>query len=435
MTSSNSWRWSTLKEELLPLWRGKQLQQGWSPKCLPGPSPDNETWGVLKTTAIQPGWFDETQNKELPSSLAPRPAIEVEAGDLLMTCAGPRSRCGVPALVRCTRPRLLMSGKMYRFRPNESVDPGFLQYWLLSPEAQRRIDVMKTGISDSGLNLTQDRFLSLPVPVPSVSEQRRIVEIVEDHLSHLDAADEALAQSTRRVGAFQRCLLDKTFGLDAAETAVALGDLVASIRAGKSFGGSSGPAGADEWGVIKVSAMTWGEFDPSQNKAVPSERVDPRNEIRPGDLLVSRANTSEYVGASVLVGDVRPRLLLSDKSLRIEPKAGVERAWFWRALQAPSARRQISALATGTKDSMRNISQGALLSVKVPQVAAEHQVEAVRQFSEATYGMKPLETAIRQQRLRGVALRRAVLGAAFSGRLTGASSDNEIIEETADGDS
>ena len=31
------------------------IGQGWSPKCLNEPSPNDETWGVIKTTAIQPG--------------------------------------------------------------------------------------------------------------------------------------------------------------------------------------------------------------------------------------------------------------------------------------------------------------------------------------------------------------------------------------------
>ena len=198
---TGQWEWTTLREVLVPQPNKKPLQQGWSPKCIPTPSPDSETWGVLKTTAIQPGRFDETQNKELPATLAPRPAIEVQQGDLLMTCAGPRSRCGIPALVRSTRPRLMISGKMYRFRPVEGVDSAFLEKWLLSAEAQARIDAMKTGISDSGLNLTQDRFLALPVPVPEISEQRRIVEIVEEFFSRIESAENGLRSSGVRAAA------------------------------------------------------------------------------------------------------------------------------------------------------------------------------------------------------------------------------------------
>ena len=55
----------------------------------------------------------------------------------------------------------------------------------------------------------------------------------------------------------------------------ALGDLLHDIEAGKSLKIPGRPADDDKWGVIKVSAMTWGEFDE-------------RYEIEPGDLLLSR---------------------------------------------------------------------------------------------------------------------------------------------------
>ena len=47
---------------------------------------------------------------------------------------------------------------------------------------------MKTGISDSGLNLTHGRFLRLRVPVAPLAEQRRIVARIEELFAELDAA-------------------------------------------------------------------------------------------------------------------------------------------------------------------------------------------------------------------------------------------------------
>ena len=96
-----------------------------------GPSETPEEWGVLKTTAIQPGTFMPEHNKRLPAHLTPRPQIEVNPGDILLTCAGPRSRCGIACLVRSTRKKLMMSGKMYRFRvPEEHFDARFLEAFL-----------------------------------------------------------------------------------------------------------------------------------------------------------------------------------------------------------------------------------------------------------------------------------------------------------------
>ena len=110
------WALAEIEDLFGPLEDGRTLHQGWSPQCETAASGSDDDWGVLKTTAIQPGRFEPQYNKKLPSGLTPRPLIEVKPGDILVTCAGPRSRCGISALVRNTRPHLMMSGKMYRFR-------------------------------------------------------------------------------------------------------------------------------------------------------------------------------------------------------------------------------------------------------------------------------------------------------------------------------
>ncbi len=190
---------------------GKQIRQGWSPQCHKEPSPSDDVWGVLKTTAIQPGRFLDEHNKTLPSTLTPRPEIEVKPGDLLLTCAGPRVRCGVPCLIRNTRPRLMMSGKMYRFRPIAALDPEYIELHLLESKTQKRIDELKTGISDSGLNLTHARFKTLPVHVAPVVEQRAIVAKIESLFSELDQGVAQLEAVRAQLGRYRQSVLKAAF--------------------------------------------------------------------------------------------------------------------------------------------------------------------------------------------------------------------------------
>ena len=183
--------WSTfpISELLAPFEDGRTLHQGWSPRCEKEPSRSENEWGVLKTTSIQPAAFLPEHNKRLPDHLDPRPKIEVKPGDVLITCAGPRNRCGIACLVRATRRRLMMSGKMYRFRPDPlRIDPRYLEAYLQTGIAQAAIDEMKTGGNESGLNLTHDRFRKLLVPVAPFHQQKRIVAEIEKHFSRLDKA-------------------------------------------------------------------------------------------------------------------------------------------------------------------------------------------------------------------------------------------------------
>lgn len=202
------WRVLAIPEVLEKQSDGKVIHQGWSPRCHKEPSDSDDKWGVLKTTSIQPGFFDEVQNKCLPDHLEPRERIEVKKGDLLLTCAGPRNRCGIPCLIRSTRPRLMMSGKMYRFRANEDVVISkYLEAFLLSSHAQYEIDRMKTGGNESGLNLTHGRFKKLLVPVAPIEQQKRIVAKIEELFSHIDAGIEALKKAKQLLKQYRQSVL------------------------------------------------------------------------------------------------------------------------------------------------------------------------------------------------------------------------------------
>lgn len=204
----SGWTIAKLEDLLVPLEDGRTLHHGWSPQCEAEPSPSDDVWGVLKTTAIQKGEFLSQHNKRLPSKLLPRPQHEVKEGDLIITCAGPRVRCGIPCLVRKTRPRLMLSGKMYRFRVSRTnFDAAYLEKYLLSHDAQVAIDGMKTGGSDSGLNLTHDRFKPLPVPVAPLKEQQRISSKIDEIFSEIEESERALEKVRTLVERYRQSVL------------------------------------------------------------------------------------------------------------------------------------------------------------------------------------------------------------------------------------
>ena len=191
---------------------GVKLGQGWSPQCLKVPSPSENVWGVLKTTAIQAGYFLEEQNKQLPDTLKPRTNLEVKKGDILITCAGPRNRCGVACLVRKTRKKLIISGKMYRFRLDEKkAIPEYIEAFLQTREAWDAIDKMKTGISDSGLNLTHSRFKQLEIPIPSVKEQKAVIEKIDELLSDLENGKQQLETAQQQLKVYRHSLMKWAF--------------------------------------------------------------------------------------------------------------------------------------------------------------------------------------------------------------------------------
>ena len=188
------------------------IGQGWSPKCDRQPAEVDDRWAVMKTTAIQPLGFDGSHNKALPDDLKPRVNLELKTGDLLITRAGPRNRVGITCLVRITRPRLILCDKVYRIRCDEMcIDPSFLELVLNAPHMVQRIDEMKTGISDSGLNLTQDRFFTLEIPLPTIEEQRSIVEVINAQLTAIQNQEQSIELSLKQAAAQRKNILKAAF--------------------------------------------------------------------------------------------------------------------------------------------------------------------------------------------------------------------------------
>lgn len=146
---------------------------------------------------------------------------------------------------------------------------------------------------------------------------------------------------------------------------VRLGDVLCDIQTGKSFLTSEVLARPDELAVLKVSAVSWSRFLPDEAKALTGEYEPAEShKVKHGDLLISRANTMELVGAAVLVDRDYPMRLLSDKTLRLvvdESRASKEYLLF--ALRSSQAREHIEHFATGTSDSMRNISQDTIKAI------------------------------------------------------------------------
>jgi type I restriction enzyme S subunit len=160
-----------------------------------------------------------------------------------------------------------------------------------------------------------------------------------------------------------------------------LNSLLINIDAGKSPSCPDQPAGAGEWGVLKVSAVHPTGFRAEENKVIINPAyINPAYEVHDGDLLMSRANTYELVGMVCLVRNPRTQLLLCDKTLRLQvnTKNALSEFIFYM-LQMPSSRIQIEMHATGSSGSMKNISQNSIknLAIYAPPLEEQEQIIAI----------------------------------------------------------
>lgn len=162
-----------------------RMDSGWSPACISEPSGKNK-WGVLKTTAVQTLQYHEEQNKALPPNLDPRPEHEVSDGDILITRAGPMNRVGILCVARPTRTKLMISDKIVRFHLVAGIDPDFAALSMNAGYSRDFIDGLKSGMAESQVNISQPKLRSVPIPIPPLAEQRRIVAKVSQLMTLVD---------------------------------------------------------------------------------------------------------------------------------------------------------------------------------------------------------------------------------------------------------
>lgn len=157
------------------------LQNGWSPKCYNRQAKDEE-WGVLKVGAVSFGFYDESQNKALPDALKPRPQYEVKEGDLIISRANIARLVGACALVKSTRPRLMLCDKIFRviWKDSSSVMPEYLDEILKLPHLRWQIENNLTGASPTMKNISKPSLLDLKFPLPPLTIQENIVNEIRE---------------------------------------------------------------------------------------------------------------------------------------------------------------------------------------------------------------------------------------------------------------
>jgi len=170
--------------------------------------------------------------------------------------------------------------------PRDGVDREFLAHLLRRPDT---VDFVMAAVTGSRMPRADMKLLlSMRVPLPPIDEQRRIVAI----LNRAARIERLRARAAERLQEFVPALFVRMFG-DPVENpkgwdVALLGEVIRGFEAGKNVKAGNG---STPLRILKVSAVTSGEFDPSMGKPAPDDYVAPgHHHVRVGDLLISRAN-------------------------------------------------------------------------------------------------------------------------------------------------
>jgi type I restriction enzyme S subunit len=369
----------------------------------------------LRVANVKDGYLDLADVNQLALPEWEIQKCLLRQGDLLLTEGGDPDKLGRGTVWGGQLPECVHQNHIFRVRFNPAqIEPKFVAFELQSPYGKAYF--LKHAKQTTGIATINQRVLAnFPLMLPPLAEQRAIVARIERDMAEVERLRAAAERQKGAIANLSVVLLGELFPGQDAWAQGRLKDVLFNIEAGKSLKCEERPATATEWGILKVSAVSWGAFRQDENKVLPDD-VAPtiEYEVQQGDLLISRANTTELVGAVVLVDETRPRLLLSDKTLRlcVDEKL-VFKPYLPLALRSSLARSFIEGKATGTSESMKNISQVVVKNIPLPLPSLATQQEIVQRFARAQPVFDRLQVMAERQRAAVDALPAALLREMF----------------------
>ena len=104
-------------------------------------------------------------------------------------------------MVDRTEPGLMISDKLIRFRLISRLSPRFFALTLNAGITNAAIEDAKSGMAVMQMNISQDKLRAVPVPLPPLAEQQRIVAKVDELMALCDRLEASLAATatTRRL--------------------------------------------------------------------------------------------------------------------------------------------------------------------------------------------------------------------------------------------
>lgn len=422
--------------------------------------PGNWCWVSLQTidqyraSSTDPSKYPDTlfELYSVPSSADNYPEIvsgceigstkqSVQKGDVLLCKINPRIN-RVWKVSQYTGNALLASSEWIIIR-NSKIVSDYLMYCFRAPYFREYMLSNVSGVGGSLMRAQPKYVKTYPVPLPPLPEQQRIVDRIESLFARLDEAKQKAQDALDSFETRKAAILHKAFtgeltaqwrkergvGMESWDR-LQWGSFIASIEAGKNWNAEGRPPRADEFGVVKVSAVTWGEFNEVESKTCTVEEQWNENvQIHEGDFLFSRANTLQLVGNCVIVKYISRRLMLSDKILRFKFDKRVIPEYVLHFTRSNLYRNQIEQLASGNQDGMRNVSQKNMKLVKFPIPKFEEQKEIVSILSDLLAKEEQAKGAAEEVLEQINLIKKAILDRAFRGELgTNDPSEESVIK-------
>lgn len=344
-----------------------------------------------------------------PSELDRYSVVE---GDLLV---GEGGDVGRTAFAPALPDQCLIQNSVHRLRARPGHDLRYIRYCLDSVHSGEWFDVL-CNRSTFG-HLTREKLVGLPIPSVPLEQQQMVADYLDAETAHIDALIGRKQSLSAASEERYRAYLDHVVS-DLPGPRVPLGRFVTAITQGVSPRADSVPARAEEWGLLKLSAVKFGAFHPDENKRLPIDfSFEPGLVPRVGDLLVTRANTPAYVGDACAVTADPGQVVLCDLIYRLRLERALDPEFAAVALLAGAGRAHLASAARGTSQSMVKLRGEDIKATRIPAVSHRVQMKVLDRLGRARVVRERFTSKLQAQILLLIERRQALVTAAVTGEL------------------
>ncbi|MFC0099661.1 restriction endonuclease subunit S [Micromonospora marina] len=383
----------------------------------------------LRNVNVQWGRIDSSDVLTMDIPPEQEEHFRLRNGDLLICEGGEIGRCAVWSGGDAY---MAFQKALHRVRPLGGIDSRYLRYLLEHLSLRGLLARWATGSTIK--HLPQEQLRQLPVPLPPLAEQRRIVANLDEYLSRHIAAGVLIAESRKRISRLRRRVLQKVVEQESARAAVesaSIASLATSVRNGVFVSRpSSEPCGVPILRIGSVRPLSLDISDVRYSGRGPDDLRARGSLLHEGDLLFTRYNGNpEYVGACAFVPQGVGDLTYPDKLIRVVLDRGKALPeYVAMACSVGGGREQIRGMVKTTAG-QAGISGRDLKSVTLDLPPIEEQQRRVELFGRFDAEISRLDALLTEVEHRARLLRSSLLAEAFAGRLVPQDPDDEPASE------
>lgn len=330
-------------------------------------------------------------------------------GDILVAKIGSIGTCGIYPL---TQRIAIIPANLLKITVLPSMDRKYVYYYILSAGFQKRIKEIATATAQPAFNVT--KFRKLPIPVPPLEEQQRIVARIEELFSQLDDAEATLQKTKAQLAVYRQAVLKDAFtSIPKPYMSCFVEDVCCEIKVGIVIKPSQYYTSADK-GVKAFRSANVREFRINDSDWVfltkQGHESNKRSELHTGDVLVVR---SGYPGTACVVTEEYDGCNAIDILIAVPDKNKVLPEYLCAYTNSPLGKMTVHEKKRGVAQAHFNVGGFTKTPIVIPPI--EKQKNVLRHIESRLSIQEYIEQSIDDTLAKIHAFRQSILRKEFEG--------------------